>query len=109
MRHVAAAGCLLVLLTGAPAFSQPMQPESALDQKLHDAWVNRAATRCRNAYETVRAQAVCMKRLRPQIDRRQCDVFRRRDALREARFGIPRGAAEETGECERSPRPRWGC
>ncbi|MGH0032911.1 MAG: hypothetical protein ACQGVC_24225 [Myxococcota bacterium] len=76
-----------------------------VDQKMHDAWVNRANTRCRREFETVRAQHACMGRLRAESERRQCEVFRRLDWRRSRELGIDSDIAERNG-CP--PIARWG-
>jgi len=67
------------------------------DQAAHDAWVNRANTRCRNQFETPRAQHVCMKQLRAESDRRQCEVYRRLDWRRQREFGVESDVAGSAG------------
>ena len=67
------------------------------DQADHDAWVNRANTRCRAQFETVRAQHVCMKQLRAESDRRQCEIYRRLDLRRHYELGIESDVAGDAG------------
>ena len=67
------------------------------DQTAHDAWVNRANTRCRHQFETVRAQHLCMQQLRAESDRRQCEVYRRFDARRWRELGVESDVAGSAG------------